>query len=998
MDVRRTRSATAPRRARPASSASSGTPLAPEPASPLPPLASAAVPRATYRVQLHAGLRFADVRALVPYLHALGISHLYTSPYLQASVGSTHGYDVVDHSALNAEIGSATDFDALCAALRAHGMAQIVDVVPNHMGVLQAGNAWWNDVLEHGEASPHADTFDIDWTASAAGMPGRVLLPVLGDQYGVVLEAGELELAFDAAEGRFALRYFEHRFPIDPRDYARILRAAPWPGDDAGAPGAAEARALVEVCARLPARQNTDAAARARRRRATAPLARRLAALHAGSATAAAWIERCIAAFAGTPGDARSFDALDALIARQPWRLAHWRVAGDEVNYRRFFDVASLAALRIEHDAVFEATHRTLLGWLAEGRVAGLRIDHPDGLAYPRRYFERLQRRWRDVQPAGEAPRALYVVIEKILAEHEHWPPSWPVHGDTGYRWANQAVGLFVDARSEAAFDRLVADFVGRTVDFDAELVDAKRAVIATALAADLHLLTEAIYRLAQSDRRTCDFTRNGLRTALAEFAVAMPVYRSYIDGGPVHAVDRAHLDWAAAAAQRLGVAEPTTIDFVHATLLGVADEADAARRAAMLAFALRLQQFTAPVMAKAMEDTAFYRHHRLLALNDVGGDPRVFGTSVAAFHNANQARERFLPHTLLAGTTHDSKRSADVRARLAVLSEAPQAWALALERWRALAERQRRDDGGTALDRNDLLLLQQTLVGVWPPARVDAAGLAALRERVQAYLRKALREAKQRTSWVRPDEAYEALAARTVDGLLGQLEPNPFLTDFTAFVDAIAPFGCCNALAMLALEHTAPGVPDTYQGDECWNFALVDPDNRRSVDFDRLRAHLDALQPLVDADGAPVDGAVESLWQARADGRIKLFVTWRLLQLRAARAALFERGHYRPLAADGLAAEHVVAFAREHAGGCVVTVAARLAWTLVGGDAEALFGPAWRAAWGDAALELPRAGRWRDALSGRRVVATADAGGVPRVALSDLLAVLPAAVLVDGD
>jgi len=963
----------------------------------LPALSTAAVPRATYRVQLHAGLRFADVRALVPYLHALGVSHLYTSPYLKAGAGSTHGYDVVDHNALNPEIGSEADFDALCDALREHGMAQIADVVPNHMGVLQAGNAWWNDVLEHGQASEHADTFDIDWACCAAGAPGRVLLPVLGAQYGEVLERGELALAFDAPTGSLALHYFEHRFPIDPRDYARILRAVPWPE---GEPGGAEVQALADAFARLPARQNVNPHARARRRRAYPALKRRLAALHTRVPAFPAWVARCVAVHAGTPGDARSFDALDALLARQPWRLAHWRVAGDEVNYRRFFDVATLAAVRIENDAVFEATHRTLLGWLADGRIAGLRIDHPDGLAFPLRYFERLQQRWLELQPDGE-PRALYVVIEKILAEHEHWPPDWPVHGDTGYRWANQANGVFVDARNAAAFDRLYADFAGRAIDFDAELVDAKRAVIGGALAADLQMLTDAIHRVAQSDRRTRDYTRNGLRAALAEFAVGMPVYRSYLDGGPVHPVDRAHLDWAAATARRLGVAEATTIDYLHATMIGISGEADPARRVATLAFVRRFQQFTAPVMAKAMEDTAFYRYHRLVALNDVGGDPRTFGTSVSAFHNANQARARYLPHTLLGGSTHDSKRSADVRARLDVLSELPEAWADAIGRWRETAERQCRGDaGGATLDRDDLYLLLQTLVGVWPPGGVaDAAALDALRRRVRDYLRKALREAKQRTSWTHPDEAYEACAARSVDGLLGQLEPNPFASDLAAFVARIAPFGCCNSFALLALKHTAPGVPDTYQGDESWNFSLVDPDNRRAVDFDALARQLAELQPLVDAAGSPSEGTIELLWNTLVDGRLKLFLTWRLLQLRAARPALFEQGRYRPLAAEGAAADHVVACAREQGSSVAVTIVGRLLWTLLGGDAGALRGSRWRAAWGDTTLTLPTGGSvWRDALSGRRIDATIGGDGIARVALADALESLPAAVLLpDG-
>lgn len=961
---------------------------------PLPSLSTALIPRATYRLQFHGGFRFDDATALVPYLHALGISHLYASPYLRARAGSTHGYDIIDHAALNPEIGDEAAHRRLCEALAGHGMHQLLDVVPNHMGVLQADNGWWLDVLEHGPASEHARTFDIDWTPTAAEMPGQVLLPVLGAPYGEVLEAGELQLAYDAALPGFRVRYYDHGFPVDPRDYARILAAAR-PPTIADAEARREVEAIIEAFARLPAREDGAPEALHTRRRDQAILKRRLGELHDREPWAPAWLRACADAFNGVAGDPVSHDALDGLIGRQAWRLAFWRVASDEVNYRRFFDISTLAAVRMERPEVFEATHRLLLEWLADGRAAGLRIDHPDGLSDPAGYFATLQARYAATQ---HPPRALYLVIEKILAEHERWPEDWPVHGDTGYRFANLVNALFVDGRSAEAFDRLYADFAGGPVDYDAELYDAKRHIIASSLAADLHMLTEAVYRIAQGSRRTRDFTRNGLRAAIVELAAAMPVYRTYIGEAGVHDVDRQHLDWAAAAARRrAALPEDATLAYLCDLILGAPADPDAARRSARLAFVTRFQQFTAPVMAKAMEDTAFYRYHRLLSLNDVGSEPRQFGIGIAAFHGTNKARERHMPHCLLGSSTHDSKRSADVRARLDVLSELPQAWAEALAHWRELRLRMTTPvPGEPGLHPNDEYLLFQTLVGAWPPGAPDAAGLDALRERVQGALQKSLREAKQRSGWTRPDPVYEGVMTRTIDTLLGKLEPNPFLSDLRGFVARIAPYGYANSLALVALKLASPGVPDIYQGCEGWNFSLVDPDNRRPVDFAALRARLAELQAGWRGE-APAPGALAGLRERPEDGRVKMLVTWRLLQLRAAQPALFETGRYQPLETTGPAVEHVVSFARDLGPAWTITVAGRLLHTLLGAQGGSPFAGVRQAAWLDTAVRLPAGspGAWRDVFTGRRVQAATDGEGHAALPVGELLLDLPVAQLV---
>ena len=964
----------------------------------LPPLDSALIPQSTYRLQFHAGFRFDDARALLPYLQELGVSHLYASPYLRARTGSNHGYDIVDHDALNPEIGDEDAHEALCAALKARGMHQLLDIVPNHMGVLQADNAWWLDVLENGPASAHAETFDIEWMPPTPELAGQVLLPVLGDQYGRVLEAGELQLDFDEQAGEFWIHYYDHRFPIDPQRYPQVFAAAPPPAALAQAGERLgdwqQLSSLIDAFGRLPARGDADAQSRAVRQRDRVVHKQRLAQLVAGMPGVREWIAECRRVLNGEPGRAESFDALDRLLRAQAYRLAYWRVAGDDVNYRRFFDINTLAGVRVEREAVFDATHRTIFRWVEEGKLAGLRVDHPDGLRDPQAYFVRLQQRHAQLRLAAQQaePQALYVAVEKILAEHERLPADWPVHGGTGYRYANLVNGLFVDGHNEERFDRLYASFIGRRLVFDEVLHEAKHLIIDLSLAADLQLLTEALHRIAQGDRRTCDFTRNRLKAALAEMAACFPVYRTYVSERGVSDADRQHVEWACAAAKRRSLAsEISVLDYLRDLLLGAPAEPDPARRQQMLDFVARWQQFTAPVTAKATEDTAFYRYNRLVSLNEVGGDPRHFGVSVAAFHSANQHRARFTPHSLLGSSTHDSKRSEDLRARLDVLSEIPRAWREAINRW---SELNRRSAVRMAPpSRNDEYLLYQTLAGIWPLRPPDEAGLAGLRQRVQDYMLKAVREAKEHTSWVNPNAEYESGLAQFIDKALGQLDPNPFLTDLQAFVAALAPFGCANSLAMLTLKCTAPGVPDIYQGCEGWNFSLVDPDNRRAVDWARLRVQLDELKALCGPAGVLPQDVLQELHAQPADGRIKLYLSWRLLQLRRRHPRLFEGAPYHVLPASGAAASHAVAFARCHGDAWSLSLCGRLLHTLSSGA-----WPPSQLHWQDTRVTLGAAasqvGDWTDWLSGRRIAAQPGRRGA-ELPLADAFALLPCAVLL---
>ena len=947
---------------------------------PLPALDSAPIPRATYRLQFNAGFGFADAQAAVPYLAALGISHLYASPILKARPGSSHGYDVIDPGQINPEIGDEAAFESLHQALVAHGMQMLLDIVPNHMGVLEADNPWWLDVLENGPAAVHARTFDIEWQPPQHELRGKLLLAVLGQPYGLALEAGEIVPVFEAARGQFVLHYTTHRFPIDPAHHAELLGLAPLP-DKATPEQTAQIDSLRAGFARLPDRNTDDPVQRATRQREGPALKQALAQLQTTIDWAAAWLDACAARLTGQAGHPDSFDRLDTLLQRQAYRLAFWRAAGDEINYRRFFDINGLAALRVEDPAVFDASHKLVLKWLQSGRIAGLRIDHPDGMADPEAYFRRLQ------QAAGE--RAAYVVVEKILAEDEAWPRephAWPVHGDTGYRFSNQVNGLFVDGRNEAAFDALYAAGLDAPVHFDTELDAAKRSVMAVSLAADLRLLTELAHDIGLKQRHTRDLTRPGLKAAIVEFVAAFDVYRSYVSERGAGPQDRAHIEKAAAVAR--GRSRPSQLrylDFIRQLLLQPFDD-DAALRACQLRFVQRLQQFTAPVMAKAMEDTAFYRYHRLVSLNDVGGDPRRFGISVAAFHAANAARLRDMPHTLLGSSTHDSKRSEDVRTRLDVLSEMPQRWEETALHWRQLARTQWRIGGlDSLMSPNDEVLLFQTLLGVWPPALSDEQALAVLRERVAAYMLKAVREAKQASNWLDGNDDYELTLQRSVEVLLARLEPNPFLSDLRRFVGELAPFGCVNSLALVACKLTSPGVPDIYQGNEDWSSALVDPDNRRAVDFNSLRDKLGVAARL--AEGGRAAHTLRRMHLP--SGLHKLFVTWRLLRWRREAEALFRGGGYMPLEVSGEQAEHVVAFARSSGTGCSITVVPRLGWLASGGDIDLLLdGGCWR----DTRVLLPEplaARSWLDVITANPVPAS---GAALRVA--DLLQQLPVAVL----
>jgi (1->4)-alpha-D-glucan 1-alpha-D-glucosylmutase len=890
---------------------------------PAPPL------RATYRLQLNASFGFADAHRIAPYLARLGISHLYASPITMARPGSTHGYDVIDFNRLNPELGEEAEFEALIETLHAHGMGLVLDFVPNHMGV-GSDNPWWLDVLEWGRASPYAEFFDIDWEATARGVRDKVLLPVLGDQYGKVLEAGQLKLQFERESGTFHIAYYDNRFPIATRDYPGMLRAAA----NLMSEGPAELLEIADSFDTLAEGGGSHARWATRRHEATS-LKGELARLATGPAATA--IEAVVAARNGTPGEPDSFLALHRILEDQAYRLAYWRVASSEINYRRFFDINELAGLRMEVGEVFEATHRLLLRLLAEGKVQGVRLDHIDGLFDPAGYCRRLLTRVAEVLPRaeGEGPPAIdaktgqptWLLVEKILARHENLRDDLPAAGTTGYEFINLVNGLFVDPAAETFLTATYRRFLNEPVEFGAMLNAAKRQILRYSLNSELHVLAHEVWRLAQQSWVSRDFTLTGLREALTDLIACFPVYRTYITTHGAQPEDRRDLDWAVSQARKQSnLVDHSVFEFLHAALSTDLAGTRGYRRRDVIATAMHFQQLTGPVMAKSLEDTTFYRYNRLISLNEVGGEPQHFGVSPAAFHHLMSQQQRYRPLGMVTTATHDHKRGEDVRARIDVLSEMPREWRRRVRRWTVLNQFARQEPPVEAPSRNDEYLLYQTLVGAWPleiKSPEDLTG-SDFCERIVAYMTKAIREAKLETSWTAQNAEYEAGVEQFVRRVLDPERGRTFLADLIAFQAQIAPAGALNGLAQTLLKLTAPGVPDTYQGTELWDLSLVDPDNRRPVDFELRAEFLDrVLQDDVDLPALLAD------WQS---GAIKQLVVARTLALRRELPELFTAGSYQSLAVEGEAAERLLAFARIHDGGSAIVVAPRLVLPLMEG------------------------------------------------------------------
>ncbi len=918
------------------------------------------IPSATYRLQFHAGFTVRDALEILDYLNDLGITDVYSSPYFQASPTSTHGYDVADHNRLNPAVGDASDFHAFSQGLKARSMGQVLDFVPNHMGIGESLNAWWLETLEDGIASPYARYFDIDWQSGKEALNDRVLLPILGDRYGKVLENDEFHLTFQ--DGAFVLHYYETRLPINPRTYPLILRAAlsRLEGEDLDL--------MREVIAMFGAlgRGNSEPDAKQLAKRRLSEIATRPNIRQA--------IDEAVKSFAGTKGEPASYDALHDLLEGQYYRLSYWRVAAEEINYRRFFDINTLAAIRIEIPEVFEAAHQLVFELLAKGAVTGLRIDHIDGLWNPREYVQRLQDRVRKMSETG-TDKPLYLVVEKILeVAREELPPDWPVYGTTGYEFANQAVQVLVNTRNQKAFDRLYSRFIDEDLIYTDLVYAKKKLTMDILLRSEVSALGRRLNELSELHRDFRDLTQNTLTSAVEEVIACFPVYRTYTsEDGVVSALDEKVILRAIVAARRRNPSiEKAVFDFLRGVLLlKLPERLTEEQRKAHVDFVMRFQQCSGPVMAKGLEDTTFYIYNRLVALNEVGGNPGMFGISVEEFHRMNQERAAHWPHCMLATSTHDTKRSEDARMRLVALSEIPEDWNAAIRAWSRMNRKQRtKIDDLVAPSPNEEYLLYQALVGIWPAGEFDDSQREGMVSRVQEYMTKALKEAKVNSSWTEPNAAWEETVMQFISAILDPGKSQEFLASFSAFTNRLARLGAWNSLTQTILKCTSPGVPDFYQGTELMDLSLVDPDNRRPVDYTLRRKLLDEVSR---------EHPTNLLSQVE-DGRMKLFAIRSLLRFRRDHQSLFAEGDYQPLEVEGPLRERVIAYRRTHKDGEMIICVPRFFSSL--GDVP------WGEIWTGNVLSGVSSGTWRNLLTGAELEVS------DRLDLASVFSDLPAAVL----
>lgn len=989
------------------------------------------IPTSTYRLQLHKEFTFRDATALVPYLAQLGIGAVYCSPYLQARPGSTHGYDICDHAHLNPEIGSEEDYLAFSAALQQHGLGQILDFVPNHMAADPMANPWWRDVLENGPSSPYASTFDVDWYPLKKELRGKVLLPILGDLYGVVLERGDLRLTFE--NGTLQLCYGPLNLPTDPQQTPRILRE-PSAALDLKAEEDPDTRELLSILTaydRLPITGASALEQISERRREKEVNRDRLLNLVNRSARVREHIDLCLQAIQGRPGEPESFDALHEFIEAQPYRLAYWKTAFHEINYRRFFDINELAAIRMEDPAVFQAAHPLILRLIRQGHLTGLRLDHLDGLYDPEGYLERLQtavvaahaedllpqapsdvtafrtaiHTWRESErqadPESVAVRPLYLVAEKILSADERLPTDWALHGTSGYDFLNDLNRLFVSDTGLKQQRTIYERFIRHRENFELEVYECKKLITETALASELNVLAHALNRISERSRRSRDFTLDALREALREVVACFGVYRTYLSQIEASDADRKAIDHAILRSRRLNPAmAPTIFTFIRSVLLPqTAEGLGPDEQRLRLGFAMKFQQYTGPVHAKGVEDTSFYRFNLLASLNEVGSEPHHGGLTPEKFHESNQRRREQWRYGMLTTATHDTKRGEDVRARLHVLSEMPQLWNRILSRWSRLTARCRTVvDGEHSPSHNDEYLFYQTLLGLWPaepPETEHTAAPAELVARLQQYMLKAIKEAKVHTSWISPNEAYDqamrTFVEQSLTGKLGQR----FLEAFLPFQREVAWLGCLNSLAQGVLKIASPGVPDVYRGTELWDLSLVDPDNRRPVDFPLRQKLLDeCLGTTATADRGAFVAELLRTWY---DGRIKLYVLACGLRLRREQPDLLLEGDYHPLTATGDQAEHVVAFLRRTPNQQLLVVAPRLMAALISPTNRL---PCGSEAWGQTRLRLPQGtgSTLTNVLTGEKVTVSRE-GEELFVPMAEVLRGFPVGVfLVGGD
>ncbi|NWF75527.1 MAG: malto-oligosyltrehalose synthase [Nitrospirae bacterium] len=904
------------------------------------------IPISTYRLQFNKNFRFTDAKNIVSYLHTLGITDIYASPYLMAKEGSLHGYDIVDHTRLNPEIGIEKEYYEFAGELKKYEMGQILDIVPNHMCIASKDNLWWMDVLENGPSSIYADYFDIDWSPLKKELNNKLLLPILGDQYGNVLEAQEFRLTFE--EGSFFLYYYDNKFPIIPKTYIFILKQRIDELESTLSPDNAYFEELLSILTaldHLPPYTETDPEKIAERYREKEIIKKRLWTLYTESPEIRMFIDENVSIFNGRKGEPRSFDLLDELLNMQAYRLSYWRVATEEINYRRFFDINSLAAIRVENPLVFEDTHKFLFRLIQEGKVTGLRVDHPDGLYDPSAYFQKLQRKCFLQKRLGYSEiiknetsqaydmtdleekilaeydetifkdpqyKPFYVIGEKILCKGERMSEDWPIFSTTGYVFLNAVNGIFIDMNSAKAFDDIYSKFIKSRLNFQDVVYEKKKLIMKVAMSSEINSLGNILNRISEKNRHTRDFTLNSLTNAIIEVIAFFPVYRTYINLMTIKDKDRQYIEAAISKAKRNNPAISTSIfDFLRdVLLLKFPDNFGDEEKNEWLDFVMRFQKVTGPVMAKGLEDTAFYVYNRLISLNEVGGNPDKFGISLEAFHGMNIERMKFWPHALIASSTHDTKRSEDVRARINVLSEIPSEWRKRLISWSRMNKKLKVIvDGQSVPDRNEEYLLYQTLIGAWSLKVQQETEYENFKMRIKNYMLKAIREAKVNTSWINPNTIYEDAVQIFIDRIMDNKSENPFIKDLLEFQKLISNYGLYNSLSQTLLKITSPGIPDFYQGTELWDFSLADPDNRRPVDYKIRKKMLDELKKR--ESEVSLSDLARELTINKEDGMIKLYLIYKSLNYRRKESDLFQRGEYLPLEVMGKNFDNVCSFAR---------------------------------------------------------------------------------------
>lgn len=937
------------------------------------------IPVSTYRLQFNHLFKFSDAGKIIHYLHGIGISDIYASPYFKAKAGSLHGYDIVAHDAINPEIGTEEEYNEMIRELWKYGMGQILDIVPNHMCITSNENTWWMDVLENGLSSNYADFFDIDWEPVKIELKNKVLIPVLGDQYGIVLERQELQLVFE--NGDFFLYYYQHKFPIRPKTYIDILQHRIHelknqlsPED----PHLNELLSIITALNHLPSPIEKDPEKIAERYREKEIIKKRLWNLYNENHDIKAFVDENVKIFNGAKGKPESFDFLDALLNQQLYRLSQWSVATEEINYRRFFDINDLAAIRMENPLVFRETHKLIFKLIREGKVTGLRIDHPDGLYNPLEYFQRLQkncflykrhdlpryltetpdreaeilRQFNELLSTNPRTKAFYIIGEKILIRGEKIPEDWPVSGTTGYDFLNSLNGIFVETTNVKIFDDIYSRFIRSKLNFQNIVYEKKKLIMEVIMSSEVNTLGHYLNRLSEKNRHTRDFTLNSLTNAIKEVIAFFPVYRTYIKPSEATERDRRYIEIAVSKAKRKNPAMSESVfDFLKDVLLLKYPEnfKDADQRE-WLDFVMKFQQVTGPVTAKGIEDTTFYICNRLVSLNEVGGSPERFGIPMETFHGQNIERSKFWPHTLIATSTHDSKRSEDVRARINVLSEIPDEWRECLTRWRRLNKKNVVViEGQTAPEPNEEYLLYQTLIGAWPIEPKTGPEYEIFKKRIKDYMVKALREAKVNTSWINPNTNYENIVMRFIEAILNNTRRNKFLKDFQIFQKKISHCGMYNSLSQTLLKITSPGIPDFYQGTELWDFSLVDPDNRRPVDYN-IRIHL--LEEFKrNEQEMPLWELAKELTINKDNGKIKLYLIYKALNYRKNNKEIFECGEYVPLEVMGEKTVNVCAFARKTGSSTALVVAPRFITRLMQQPESLPFG---KDVWKDSFIMIP--------------------------------------------